>query len=116
MSRWQEYDWDMMVRRKAPTPLVAAALLLGLWVATADNGSINAVRCEADHQALLASFEAARQQVIGQLNAQIETAAEPERVTALIQLREQAWDDEETQRGRAQLVFRECLKAVQRSG
>lgn len=116
MSRWREYDWDLMVRRKAPAPLVAVALLLGLWLVTADSGSINAVRCEADHQEMVASLEAARRQAVDQINAQIESAGEAERVTALKALREQVWDDEESQRGQAQRMYRDCLNAAKRAG
>lgn len=114
MSRWQEYDWDLMVRRRAPAPLIAAALLLALWVATAESGSITAVKCKADQDELLASIEAARQQTIAQINAQLSESGDDQRTQALLAMRERVWDDEEAQRGTAQQIYFDCMNAAQR--
>ena len=90
MSRWQEYDWDLMVRRKAPAPLIAAALLLAWWVATAESGSLTVAKCKADHNELLSSIEDARQQTIQQINAQIAGTDDQLRTASLKALRERA--------------------------
>jgi hypothetical protein len=114
MSGWREYDWDLMVRKRAPVPLVAAALLLAMWLGTAESGSITAVKCKADQEELFASIEAIRQQAIAEINAQLAETVDQHRTEALIALRERAWDDEEAQRGHAQQVFFDCMNAAQR--
>ena len=106
MPRWNEYDWDQMVRRKAPAPLVAAALLLSYWVATAESGSITAVKCKADHGEMLDALEDIRE------SAQIAQTNDPQRVEALTAMRERAWDEEEAHRGRAQQTYFDCLNAA----
>ncbi|MEQ9556136.1 MAG: hypothetical protein RIG67_10205 [Rhodospirillales bacterium] len=116
MSRWQEYDWDMMIRRRAPVPLIAVALLLSLWLATAESGSITAVKCKADQEELLASIETARQQTIDQINVQLANTGDYQRIETLLSMRDQAWDEEEAQRGFAQQVFYDCLNATKRPG
>ncbi|MAY66480.1 MAG: hypothetical protein CMM77_05080 [Rhodospirillaceae bacterium] len=112
MSRWQEYDWDLMLRKRAPVPLVAVALLLALWLATAESGSITAVKCKADQDELIAAIEAARQQTITQINTQLADSTDPQRSEALVALRERAWDEEEVQRGQAQQIYVDCMNAV----
>lgn len=116
MSRWQEYDWDLMVRRKAPAPLIAAALLLAWWVATAESGSLTVAKCKADHNELLASIEDARHQAIQQINAQIAGTDDQLRTASLKALRERAWDQEESQRGQAQQIYFDCMNAVPKAG
>ncbi|HBT41233.1 MAG TPA: hypothetical protein DIW51_15155 [Rhodospirillaceae bacterium] len=116
MSKWQEYDWDMMIRRRAPVPLIAVALLLSLWLATAESGSITAVKCKADHAELLASIEAARQQTIDQINLQLADTGDYQRIETLLAMRERAWDEEEAQRGSAQHIFYDCISAAKRPG
>ncbi|PIW29727.1 MAG: hypothetical protein COW30_04100 [Rhodospirillales bacterium CG15_BIG_FIL_POST_REV_8_21_14_020_66_15] len=116
MSRWQEYDWDLMVRRRAPVPLVAAALLLALWLATAESGSITAAKCQSDRDDLMAAIEAARQQTIDDINAQLAATDDAYRIESLTALRERAWDDEESQRGQAQQIFVDCMTAARRPG
>ena len=112
MPRWNEYDWDQMVRRKAPAPLVAAALLLSYWVATAESGSITAVKCKADHGEMLDALEDIRESAVSQINAQIAQTNDPQRVEALTAMRERAWDEEEAHRGRAQQTYFDCLNAA----
>lgn len=116
MSKWQQYDWDLMVRRKAPAPLIAAALLLAWWVATAESGSITAVKCKADHAELLASIEASRVEAIKQINSQIAGTGDQQRIAALTAMRERAWDQEESQRGQAQQIFFDCMNATKGPG
>lgn len=103
-----------MVRRKAPVPLVAVAILLAYWVATAPAGSINAVRCEADHQEYLAAIAGNRNATIKEINDQISDTTHPQTKAGLIAMRESLWDEEEQQRSRAQQVLNDCLNAVNR--
>ncbi|MEK9673409.1 MAG: hypothetical protein VW268_13060 [Rhodospirillaceae bacterium] len=112
MSRWNEYDWDLMVRKRAPAPLIAAALLLAYWVATAQSGSVNSARCKADHVELIAQIEQNRNAAMVQINAQIEGALSERQIADLKLLHESVWDDEEKHRGQAQRIYIDCLNAA----
>lgn len=106
-------DWDNMIRRPAPVPIIAVALLLAAWLATARFGSVNHVRCEADYQELIADIEANRQSALAEINGQLAEAAGGARA-ALEAMREKVWDEEESQRGRAQAIRTDCLRASRR--
>lgn len=96
MSRWREYDWDLMVRRKAPIPLVAVALMLAWWLITARNGSINAVRCQADHLERQAALDTERQRALA-----VTPEAEHERL----------WAESDARQAAERRRLDDCLKA-----
>ena len=101
--------------RPTPIPLVAAALLLGLWVLTARSGSVPGAMCEADFRELIAEIERNRENSIAEINAQL-AEAPPENREPLLAMREHAWDDEEQQRAQATLIRRDCMRAAHGKG
>lgn len=99
----------MLPYRKTPVPLAAVALLLALWVYTASSGSITGAQCDADFEELLHDIEQNRIAAIEEINRQMEEDLDP---AGLARLREQAWDQEERQRGQAQYIWMDCKRAV----
>ncbi len=103
----------MLPYRTAPVPLIAIALLLGLWVLTSTSGSITQARCDSDLNELLASIERNKKYSLEQINSQLKTETDPRNRQNLEAAREQAWDQEEQKRAQAGHIWRDCMKAVQ---
>jgi hypothetical protein len=97
-------------------PALALALFCSMALAAAAgparSAGVTAAECKAGHDELIASIEAAREQAVAQLSLQIADAEDQQRIIALTALRERAWDDEESQRNRAQQIYYDCLKAT----
>ena len=66
--------------------------------------------------AVVVAGEAARQQTLDQINIQLADTGDYQRIEALLSMREQAWDEEEAQRGNAQHIFYDCISAAKRPG
>lgn len=99
------------MHRRAPVPLVAAALLLGLWAVTARLGSVPGAGCEADYRELIAEIEANRAHSLASIEAQLKTLP-ADQGADLRRMREHFWDREESQRATAAQIHRDCLKAL----
>lgn len=103
------------MRRNTPVPLIAAALLLALWIATAQQGSVPGLRCAEHYKQLIAEIERNRTSAIAEINKQIDEAEGQVRVD-LVAMRERVWDDEEEQRNIANQILFDCRKAEKVDG
>jgi len=97
--------------RHTPVPLAAIALLLGLWVATSQSGSVPKAMCDADLKDLINEIEANRTAALKEINRQLDDAGPGQR-PSLLAMREQAWDDEEQQRATATVIWQDCMRAA----
>ena len=97
--------------RRTPVPLMAAALLLCLWVVTARSGSVPRFRCDEDYKELLTEIKNNRNLSIVEINRQLGEAVGDQRAS-LEAMREQTWDDEEGQRAQASQMWRDCIRAA----
>lgn len=104
----------MLPYRATPIPLAAIALLLALWVFTASSGSITGAQCDADLEQFLSDLETNRIMTIEEINRQLADESSPTGSQALVSMREQAWDQEEQQRGQANHIWRDCKEAVKK--
>ena len=92
--------------------LIAAFICAGSPVTPALAG-ITADQCHADLQLLLTDIETNRKTALKHIIRQIsETEIQQER-QSLETMREQIWDQEERQRGRAHYIWRDCMVASQ---
>ncbi len=96
--------------KQTPAPLIAAALLLGLWVTTARAGAAPGAGCEADYRELIGEIEANRARSLALIEAQLKVLP-ANQGAALRRMRDRSWDGEESQRAMAAQIHRDCLKA-----
>lgn len=97
--------------RRTPVPLMAAALLLCLWVVPARSGSVPKLPCDEDYKELLAEIENNRNLSLAEINRQLSEAVGDQRAS-LEAMSEQTWDDEEGQRAQASQMWRDCMRAA----
>ncbi len=102
----------MLPYRPTPVPLAAAALLLALWVMTASSDPMTRTLCDNDLDELLSEIETNRQAAIKHIAGQLAEPQSAQRRRGLLNLQEETWDQEERQRGQANYLWRDCLKAV----
>jgi len=105
----------MLPYRATPIPLAAVALLLALWVFTASSESLTSAQCDADFNQLLNDIEKNRIMTIAEINRQLADEVNPTDPQGLELMREQAWDQEEQQRGQANYIWRDCKEAVKKN-
>ncbi len=103
----------MLPYRATPVPLAAAALLLALWVVTSTSGSITRAQCDTDLEDLMREIEINRDKALQDIETQLQATNLPQEKQNLLAMREHTWDHEEQQRGQANHIWRDCMKAAQ---
>ena len=98
--------------RTTPLPLTAIVLLLSLFFATPSFARITQTECDAHLNELLSEIEGNRITTIAEINKQLADDNNPTDPQGLEIMREQAWDQEEQQRGQAHYIWRDCMKAI----
>lgn len=73
---------------------------------------VTAESCQADYQALLMEIERNRNQSIADIQSAIDDTQNQTTRVQLVQEQERAWDEEETQRNQAALLYRDCQRAA----
>ncbi len=102
------------MHRRGPVPLVAATVLLGLWMGTAHAGGLPGVNCEADYRELIAEIEANRAHSLAGIEGQLKLLP-ADQGAELRQMREHFWDREESQRATAAQIRGDCRKALEKT-
>jgi hypothetical protein len=96
-------------------PMVLTLVLLGSAlgsVAVPALADITPEQCDADLGVLLGDIEANRIAALQHIAGQITETEIPAERQALEAMREQIWDQEERQRGRAHHIWRDCMAAA----
>ena len=93
-------------------PRLIAAILLALGVMTAPAAAVSTQQCKEDFNALISEIEHNRQSAITLLNRQLTKAETYQQRDRLKFMLEEVWDDEESQRGTASVIYRDCEKAA----
>jgi len=105
------------MKRPAPLSLAAAALFLSGVIlydvaGSAHAGDITKETCDMDYQTLLSDIARNRDQSIQDIQSELDATQNPTTRVHLAYEQERVWDDEETQRNQASVLYRDCLRAA----
>ncbi len=81
-------------------------------MATAQSGGLSGASCETEYRELIAEIEANRAHSLAIIEAQLK-GLPADQGAELRQMRDQSWDQEESQRATAAQIHRDCLRALQ---